>query len=290
MTTRYVLRFALLVLSLVLVAPPAHAVGGIGDLYVTSDASNLTRGDSGATGSFLGVHLTSVAPASGQLAIHFGDVNGRVLVGHFSGGVNEFDATTGAFIKTYNPGGGWMWSALYRPNGNVLATLSSVDKVVEFDGTTGAVIGVFANLPALTLPSDMRYGPNGNLYVKMRVAAHPIFTRSGKTVMSQIGVNVAQAALGDELEVETLDGAVDFRLPPGTQSGQQFRVRGKGVPDLRGGDRGDQIVTVQVLVPKQLSPEQRDLFQQLSETLGSEITTAPGHRSFFDKVKDALGV
>ena len=133
-------------------------------------------------------------------------------------------------------------------------------------------------------------GPNGNLYVKMRVAAHPIFTRSGKTVMSQIGVNVAQAALGDELEVETLDGAVDFRLPPGTQSGQQFRVRGKGVPDLRGGDRGDQIVTVQVLVPKQLSPEQRDLFQQLSETLGSEITTAPGHRSFFDKVKDALGV
>lgn len=166
MNVRHLCALSLFSLALcVTTGAPAHAVGGIGDLYVTSDASNIVRAWVGTTGAAIGPHATSVAPASGQLAIHFGTSNNRFLVGHFGGGVNEFDATTGAFIKTYNSGGGWMWSALYRPNGNVLATLSSLDKVVEYDGTTGAVIGVFANLPALTLPSDMRYGPNGNLYV-----------------------------------------------------------------------------------------------------------------------------
>ncbi len=148
-----------------LASTSVRAAGGIGDLYVTSDASNVVRAYVGTTGSYIGPHTASVAPASGQLAIHFGTTNNRVLVGHFGGGVNEFDATTGAFIKTYNPGGGWMWSALYRPSGSVLATHSSTDEIVEYDATTGAMIGVFATLPPGTLPSDMRYGPNGNLYV-----------------------------------------------------------------------------------------------------------------------------
>lgn len=144
---------------------PAFAVGGIGDLYVTSDASNVVRAYVGTSGAYLGPHTASVAPASGQLAIHFGTNNGRFLVGHFGGGVNEFDATTGAFIKTYNSGGGWMWSALYRPSGTVLATLSSLDQIAEYDAVTGALIGTFATFPPGTMPSDMRYGPNGNLYV-----------------------------------------------------------------------------------------------------------------------------
>lgn len=155
-----------LALILAVVAPAtAHAAGGIGDLYVTSDASNVVRAYVGTTGSFIGVHATSVLPASGQLSVHFGESNNRVLVGHFGGGVNEFDATTGAFIKTYNPGGGWMWSALYRSTGNVLATDSANDQVVEYDGVTGLPMGLFCALPAGALPSDMRYGPNGNLYV-----------------------------------------------------------------------------------------------------------------------------
>ena len=97
-------------LALAGAAAPAHAAGGIGDLYVTSDASNLVRAYVGSTGSFIGVHASSVLPSAGQLSIHFGETNNRVLVGHFGGGVNEFDAATGAFIKTYNPGGGWMWA------------------------------------------------------------------------------------------------------------------------------------------------------------------------------------
>jgi len=133
-------------------------------------------------------------------------------------------------------------------------------------------------------------GVPGNLFVKVRIKPHPLFTRQNKTIHLQVGINVAQAALGDEIEVDALDGPVELRIPAGTQGGQQFRLRGKGVPDLRGGDRGDQIVTVQVLTPKHLTDEQRDLFAQLAETLGSEVTHQPNHRGFFDKVKDAFGV
>jgi len=133
-------------------------------------------------------------------------------------------------------------------------------------------------------------GPAGNLYVKVRIAPHPLFTRHHKTIQSQVGVNVAQAALGDELEIATIDGPVAFTLPAATQSGQQFRLRNRGVPDVRGGNRGDQIVTVQVVTPRQLTDDQRLLFEQLAASMGSEITQQPSPRGFFDKVKDVLGV
>jgi molecular chaperone DnaJ len=103
-----------------------------------------------------------------------------------------------------------------------------------------------------------------------------------------VGINVAQAALGDEIEIDTLDGPVVFRVPTGTQSGQQFRLRGKGVPDLRGGERGDQLVTVQVVVPKKLTDDQRHMFEQLAGSLGKEVTQQPNNRGFFDRVKDVL--
>lgn len=138
-------------------------------------------------------------------------------------------------------------------------------------------------------------GPNGgtpgNLYVKVRVKQHPHFTRQGKQIHLQLGVNVAQAMLGDEIEIDTLDGPVLFKLPSGTQSGQQFRLRNKGVPDLRGGDRGDQLVTIHVVIPKNLTADQRNLVEELAQSLGGEVTPQPAnHRGFFDKVKDALGV
>jgi len=133
-------------------------------------------------------------------------------------------------------------------------------------------------------------GATGNLYVKVRIKPHTLFTRQNKTISLQIGINVAQAMLGDEVEIDTLDGPVEFKLPSGTQSGQQFRIRGKGVPDLRGGDRGDQIVTVHVEIPKALTSEQRNLAEQLASTFGSDLQPQPTQRGFFDKVKDALGV
>jgi molecular chaperone DnaJ len=133
-------------------------------------------------------------------------------------------------------------------------------------------------------------GQTGNLYVKVRIKSHQYFTRKGKEIGLQIGVNVAQAMLGDEIEIDTLDGPVALKLPHGTQSGQQFRLRGKGVPDMRGGDRGDQLVTVHVEIPKSLSSEQRELVEQLAMTFGSDVSPQPTQRGFLDKVKDALGV
>ena len=139
---------------------PAHAVGNIGDLYITSDASDVVRAYNGPTGVFLGVFTPSIL-GNGQLGIHFGN-NGRVLVGHISGGVEEFDAATGGYIKTYAPGGSWQWTGVYAPNGNVYIGSHGTNDIREYDSTTGAFIAIKCTLPT---PSDMAYGPNGNLYV-----------------------------------------------------------------------------------------------------------------------------
>jgi molecular chaperone DnaJ len=134
-------------------------------------------------------------------------------------------------------------------------------------------------------------GPAGNLFVNVNIKPHPLFNRQGKQVMSAVGINVAQAMLGDEIEVQTLDGDVALKVPAGTQSGQQFRLRHKGVPDMRSGERGDQIVTVHVNIPDALTDQQRELISQLADTFGSEVSPQPAaSRGFFDKVKDALGV
>ena len=134
-----------------------------------------------------------------------------------------------------------------------------------------------------------RGGQPGNLYVKVHVKPHKIFERHGKAIHSQVGINVAQAALGDEVEILTIDGPVMFRIPSGTQSGQQFRLREKGVPDLRGGMRGDQIVTIQAVTPKQLTEDQRALFEELASSLGSDIQQQPNSKGFFGRMKDAFG-
>ena len=103
-------------------------------------------------------------------------------------------------------------------------------------------------------------------------------------------INVAQAALGATLTVPTLDGEADLQVPAGTQSGQVFRLKGKGVPHLRSSRRGDQLVAVIVETPKALSDEQRLLFEELSKILSSPDPQANGNnKGLFDKIKDAFG-
>jgi molecular chaperone DnaJ len=133
-------------------------------------------------------------------------------------------------------------------------------------------------------------GMPGNLYVRVRIRRHEIFTRQGKQIYLDLPVNIAQAALGAEIEVPTLEGSVLFKVPSGTQSGQQFRLREKGVPDLRGGHRGDQVVTIRVVIPTELNAEQRALLMKLGESLGEPDLREEHKRGFFGKVKDALGV
>ena len=111
-------------------------------------------------------------------------------------------------------------------------------------------------------------GPNGDLLVTVGVRRHPDFERDGTSVLYELPVSITQAALGAELEVPTIDGKVKYTVPEGTQSGTVFRLRGKGIPFLRGGGRGDQFITVKVVTPKGLNAEQKELLRKLGESLG----------------------
>jgi molecular chaperone DnaJ len=130
-------------------------------------------------------------------------------------------------------------------------------------------------------------GPNGNLYLVIRVQPHKYFRRRDNDIMLDLNINIAQAALGAEVDVPTVDGIAKLRIPPGIQPGKVLRMRGKGVPHVRGNGRGDQMVIVNVEVPKSLTVEQRKLMEQLAESLGSEVR--PAERGFLDWLKETLG-
>ena len=129
-------------------------------------------------------------------------------------------------------------------------------------------------------------GPNGNFYLEIQVMAHKYFRRRQNDVLLDLSVNVAQATLGADLEVPTVDGPAKLKIPAGTQPGKVFHLKGKGVPHLRGSGRGDQLVVVNVEMPTHLTPDQRKLFEELAKTMGGGINLQD--RSFFDKLKDFL--
>ncbi|MFQ5615471.1 MAG: molecular chaperone DnaJ [Anaerolineales bacterium] len=130
-------------------------------------------------------------------------------------------------------------------------------------------------------------GPSGNLYLLIKVKPHKYFRRKGNDILLDLKVNVAQAALGASVEIPTIDGNETLTIPAGTQPGKVITMRGKGIPYLRGGGRGDQRVVVNVEIPTRLNSEQRNLFEELDKSLGTDIR--PQERGFFDKLKDVLG-
>ena len=130
-------------------------------------------------------------------------------------------------------------------------------------------------------------GPNGNLYVALEVKQHKFFRRREFDILVDLSINIAQAVLGTEIEVPTVDGNEKLNIPPGTQSGKVLTLRSKGVPRLRGNGRGDHHVIVNVEIPSRLNSEQRKLFEQLAKSLGSEVKTQ--ERGFWDQLKDFLG-
>jgi molecular chaperone DnaJ len=131
-------------------------------------------------------------------------------------------------------------------------------------------------------------GVPGDLYVLIRVREHPLFERQHNDVVCEIPISFPQAALGTEIEVPTLEGKIKMKIPPGTQSGNVFRLRGKGIPDLRGGGRGDQLVRVVVEVPRKLTARQRELLEEFAR-LDGEGDVHPMTKGFFDKVKELFG-
>ena len=127
-------------------------------------------------------------------------------------------------------------------------------------------------------------GPAGDLYVILSVKKHKFFERDGDDLHCVMPISFPQAALGTELEIETLEGAEKIKISEGTQSGRQFRLRGKGVPHLNERGQGDLIVEIRVATPTKLSKQQKELMRQLSETM--VIENAPHSRGLFDKMKD----
>lgn len=129
-------------------------------------------------------------------------------------------------------------------------------------------------------------GPAGDLRVGVNVRPHPFFERDGDNVWCEVTVSFAQAALGDELEVPTLDGKVKYSIPAGTQPGDVFKLRDRGIPNVNGRGRGDQLVRIVVDVPKNLTPRQKELIRELGKEFGqTNIHETEERKGFFGKKK-----
>ena len=127
-------------------------------------------------------------------------------------------------------------------------------------------------------------GPGGDLYVVLSIRPHDLFERTGHDLHCVIPISFPQAALGAEIEIEGVDGPVSLKVPEGTQSGKELRVRGRGVPHLNEKGRGDLVIKVVVQTPKKLSRAQRDLVSQLAETM--TVDNKPTSPGLLEKMKD----
>jgi molecular chaperone DnaJ len=130
-----------------------------------------------------------------------------------------------------------------------------------------------------------RGGPKGDLLVEISVAEHPDFERDGDDLYTTAGVSFPQVVFGDTVEIETFDGPVELDVPAGTQSGERFRLKGKGMPRLQRRGSGDLYVQIQVVTPESLAEEQREALEQFAEASDEDIDV---DQSFFDKIRDSF--
>ena len=132
-----------------------------------------------------------------------------------------------------------------------------------------------------------RGGPRGDLYCYVRVKVHPFLMRDGNDLVSTVPVSFTQAALGAMIDVPSLEGSRKFKVPAATQHGNLFRIKGQGLPDLRNGRKGDQIVRVFIEIPKNLTSKQQALLKEFAET--EDKTVLPESVGFFEKMKKHFG-
>ncbi|HPD46091.1 MAG TPA: molecular chaperone DnaJ [Anaerohalosphaeraceae bacterium] len=132
-----------------------------------------------------------------------------------------------------------------------------------------------------------RGGPRGDLYCYVRVRAHPFLMREGNNLICTVPISFTQAALGAMIDVPTLGGKRQLRIPPGTQHGNVFRIRGEGLPDLRSSVRGDELVRIAIEIPRRLTPNQEKLLRAFADT--EDISVMPESKGFFDKLKKHFG-
>lgn len=127
-------------------------------------------------------------------------------------------------------------------------------------------------------------GSSGDLYVYLYVKQHKFFDRDGTTIICEVPINIVQATLGAEVKIPTLDGQVTMKVPEGTQPGKVMRLKGKGIPSLRGGMRGDQLVRIKVVVPTKLNDKQKDALRAFEAISKDNIN--PEEKSFLNKIKN----
>jgi molecular chaperone DnaJ len=161
-----------------------------------------------------------------------------------------------------------------------------VEKKLKVNIPAGVDTGTRLRLAGEGNPGPAGSQP-GDLYVVVKVIEHPVFERRENDLHCTLPINVAQAVLGAEIEIETLDGPQVIKVPEGTQPGEQFRLRSLGVPLLNSRARGDLFVHLEVQIPTKLSREQRKMFEQLGEMLPTD--NMPHEKSVFDKVRDFFG-
>ena len=124
-------------------------------------------------------------------------------------------------------------------------------------------------------------GPPGDLYIVLDIKDHPLFVRKGNTLYHETSITFPQAVLGAEIEVPTLDGSAHLKVPPGTPLGKTFTLKGKGIPRLGGHGKGDEIIVVNIEVPKHITPRQRELLEEYAQIDGEKTS-----KTFKDKLKD----
>ena len=129
-------------------------------------------------------------------------------------------------------------------------------------------------------------GPYGDLYIIYRVKPSKIFERRGQNIYTHVPISFAQATLGDEIDVKTVHGDEKLTIPAGTQPNKKFTLRGKGVPYLRGDGNGDQIITVDIVIPKHINEKQKQDLTNFVQDGGGHIT--PKEKGFFERLKDKL--
>lgn len=168
------------------------------------------------------------------------------------------------------------------------AGLRSVDREVKLRIPPGTRDGTVFRVPGEGEPS-LEGGPHGDLHCVVTVEPHEVFAREGADLMVEVPIGFAQAALGGTIPVPTLDGRAEIRLPPGTQSGRVFRLRGLGMPRGGRGGRGNLFARVVIEVPRKLTGKQEELLREFAKTEPQERRPHSHKRNLFERVRDYLG-
>ncbi len=162
---------------------------------------------------------------------------------------------------------------------------SAVKRNIQVNVPAGVDTGIRLRMPGQG-EGGLRGGPRGDLYIEVHVKEHEVFKRRDEHVILELPIPMVQAALGCDMEVPTLKGMAELKIPAGTQNGKVFKLKGKGFPSLRGHGTGDQEVHIHVETPMHLTPKQNELLKQFAEASGEKVS--PATEGFIKKIKSLL--